>query len=70
MRDEADLVEQVRTTVLHELGHHFGMSEDDLDSAWIRIEITAKATKEQEISLVAVVPAVTLISFKPRAAGC
>ena len=29
---EADLVEQVRTTVLHELGHHFGMSEEDLDS--------------------------------------
>ena len=28
---EADLVEQVRTTVLHELGHHFGMSEEDLD---------------------------------------
>jgi predicted Zn-dependent protease with MMP-like domain len=29
---EADLIEQVRTTVLHELGHHFGMSEDDLDA--------------------------------------
>ena len=29
---EADLVEQVRTTVLHELGHHFGMSEEDLDN--------------------------------------
>jgi predicted Zn-dependent protease with MMP-like domain len=28
---EDDLVEQVRTTVLHEIGHHFGMSEDDLD---------------------------------------
>jgi predicted Zn-dependent protease with MMP-like domain len=28
---EADLVEQVRITVLHELGHHFGMDEDDLD---------------------------------------
>ena len=28
---EADLVEQVRTTVLHEIGHHFGMDEDDLD---------------------------------------
>lgn len=26
-----DLVEQVRTTVLHEIGHHFGMSEDHLD---------------------------------------
>jgi predicted Zn-dependent protease with MMP-like domain len=28
---EADLVEQVRITVLHELGHHFGMDEDDLE---------------------------------------
>lgn len=30
-KDEADLVEQVRITVLHEIGHHFGMDEDDLD---------------------------------------
>jgi predicted Zn-dependent protease with MMP-like domain len=29
--DEQDLVEQVRTTVLHEIGHHFGMGEDELD---------------------------------------
>lgn len=28
---EASLVEQVRVTVLHEIGHHFGMSEQDLD---------------------------------------
>ncbi len=27
-----DLVEQVRITLLHELGHHFGLDEDDLDS--------------------------------------
>lgn len=26
-----DLIEQVRTTVLHEIGHHFGMSEEHLD---------------------------------------
>jgi len=26
-RDEADLVEQVRVTVLHEVGHFFGMSD-------------------------------------------
>ena len=26
-RDEADLARQVRVTVLHEVGHHFGMSE-------------------------------------------
>jgi predicted Zn-dependent protease with MMP-like domain len=25
------LVEEIRTTVLHEIGHHFGMDEDDLD---------------------------------------
>jgi predicted Zn-dependent protease with MMP-like domain len=28
---EEDLIEQVRITVLHEIGHHFGMSEEDLD---------------------------------------
>lgn len=27
----AQLVEEVRKTVLHEIGHHFGMTEDDLD---------------------------------------
>ena len=30
-RSERELVEQVRTTVLHEIGHHFGMDENDLD---------------------------------------
>ena len=30
---EEDLIEQVRTTVLHEIGHHFGMSEEDLEEA-------------------------------------
>ena len=29
--DEEDLVEQVRITVLHEIGHLFGLDEDDLD---------------------------------------
>ena len=28
---KADLIRQVRITVLHEIGHHFGMDEDDLD---------------------------------------
>lgn len=28
--DGQDLVEQVRVTMLHELGHHFGLEEDDL----------------------------------------
>ena len=28
----AQSVEQVRTTVLHEIGHHFGMDEEDLDN--------------------------------------
>jgi predicted Zn-dependent protease with MMP-like domain len=26
-----ELVEEIRMTVLHEIGHHFGMDEDDLD---------------------------------------
>ena len=25
-----DMVEEVRRTILHEVGHHFGMDEDDL----------------------------------------
>ena len=28
---EQDLVQQVRITVLHEIGHHFGLDEDELD---------------------------------------
>ena len=28
---EADLLREVRITVLHEIGHFFGMDEDDLD---------------------------------------
>jgi predicted Zn-dependent protease with MMP-like domain len=28
---EADLLREVRTTVLHEIGHHFGLDEDDLE---------------------------------------
>jgi predicted Zn-dependent protease with MMP-like domain len=26
----AELIEEVRRTILHEVGHHFGMDEDDL----------------------------------------
>jgi len=26
-----DIVEEVRTTILHEIGHHFGLDEDELD---------------------------------------
>jgi predicted Zn-dependent protease with MMP-like domain len=29
--DAAGLVRQVRLTVLHEIGHHFGLDEDDLE---------------------------------------
>ncbi len=29
---DADIVEQVRITVLHELGHHLGFDEDDLEA--------------------------------------
>lgn len=28
--DEAMLAEQIRITILHEFGHHFGLDEDDL----------------------------------------
>lgn len=30
-RNKSEIVEQVRTTVLHELGHHFGLDEDELE---------------------------------------
>jgi predicted Zn-dependent protease with MMP-like domain len=33
---EEELVRQVRITVLHEVGHHFGMSEEDLDKLGYR----------------------------------
>ena len=29
-RDEAEIREQVRLTVIHEIGHYFGLSEDEL----------------------------------------
>src|ERR1700722_11162748 len=29
-QNSAELIQQVRTTVLHEIGHHFGMNEEDL----------------------------------------
>ena len=35
-RSRDDLVRQVRVTVLHEIGHHFGMSEDDLEKLGYR----------------------------------
>ena len=34
--NEDDLVEQVRVTLLHELGHHFGLDEDDLERLGFR----------------------------------
>lgn len=30
-RTRRQIVEQIRKTVLHEIGHHFGLDEDDLD---------------------------------------
>ncbi len=30
-RTREQIVDQVRTTVFHEIGHHFGLDEDDLD---------------------------------------
>ena len=29
-RTMSELIEEVRRTILHEVGHHFGMDEDDL----------------------------------------
>ena len=29
-RSRREVVEQIRTTVLHEIGHHFGLDENDL----------------------------------------
>ena len=31
-RTRRQIVEQVRTTVLHEIGHHFGLDEEELDT--------------------------------------
>ena len=31
-RTERELIDQVRKTVLHEIGHHFGLDEDDLSN--------------------------------------
>lgn len=31
-RTEQELVDEVRITVLHELGHHLGLDEDDLEA--------------------------------------
>lgn len=31
-QSEEELIDQVRITVLHELGHHFGMDEEDLEA--------------------------------------
>ncbi len=30
--EESDLQQQIRITLLHELGHHFGLDEDDLEA--------------------------------------
>jgi len=30
--DDRDLVEEIRTTVLHEIGHFFGLDEDEVDA--------------------------------------
>jgi predicted Zn-dependent protease with MMP-like domain len=32
-RDETDIVEQIRRTVIHEVGHHFGLSEEEIKEA-------------------------------------
>ena len=32
-RTKGEIQEQIRTTLLHEIGHHFGLSEDELEEA-------------------------------------
>ncbi len=32
-RTRPQVQEQIRTTLMHEIGHHFGLSEDDLEEA-------------------------------------
>jgi len=32
-RTERQVREQIRTTLMHEIGHHFGLSEDELEGA-------------------------------------
>lgn len=32
-RTTGEVQEQIRTTLLHEIGHHFGLSEDELERA-------------------------------------
>lgn len=29
--NDAELIKQIRITILHEIGHHFGLDEDDLE---------------------------------------
>ena len=33
-RDEAELARQIRTTLRHELAHHFGFTDQDLRERW------------------------------------
>lgn len=33
-RDESELLEAIRTTLRHELAHHFGFSDEDLRRKW------------------------------------
>jgi predicted Zn-dependent protease with MMP-like domain len=30
-RDRDEMIEQIRITLLHEIGHHFGFDEEDLE---------------------------------------
>jgi hypothetical protein len=33
---EAEVCEQIRLTVIHELGHYFGMDENQLKAGWLK----------------------------------
>lgn len=34
-RTEQDLIEEIRATILHEVGHYFGLSEEDLNRRYL-----------------------------------
>ena len=45
--DREDLIHQIQLTVLHELGHHFGFTDDEMD-AWER-EFSGLVSDEPEV---------------------
>ncbi len=40
LSSEAEVREQIRFTVIHELGHYFGMDEEQLKDVWLNFAVT------------------------------